>query len=253
MFSHAIVRKPGESLVNGIGPGTLGEIDYENALRQHADYVKALKETGLQVTVMEAKEDFPDSCFVEDTAVLTSKVAIVTNPGAKSRKGEEVSIKQTLKDFYDSIEVVKPPGTIEGGDVMMVGDYFYVGLSARTNGAGASQFLNFIRKYGYNGQTVAMSEMLHLKTGLAYLDNNNLLISGEFIENPIFKDFNKIIAPPDESYATNCIWINGYVIVPYGYPHTKKAIQDLGYRILEVDTSEFRKLDGGLSCLSLRF
>jgi len=253
MFTKAIVRRPGKSMIHGIGPEHLGKPDYEKALKQHDAYIEALKKTGVEVTILEALEEFPDSCFVEDTAVLTKKVAIICNPGAESRNGEKIPMKETLKDFYENIEEVKEPGTIDGGDVMMVGDFFYVGLSARTNEEGARQFIEILRKYGYDGTVVPLKEMLHLKTGLAYLENNNLLISGEFIENPLFKDFNKIIIPEDESYAANCIWMNGYVLVPAGYPKTKKAIEDLGYETIEVDTSEFRKLDGGLSCLSLRF
>lgn len=253
MFKNAIVRKPGKSMVSGIGPGTLGPVDYENALKQHDAYVQALKKVGVEVTILEPLEAFPDSCFVEDTAVLTKKFAILCNPGAESRNGEKFPMHETLKDFYENIEEIKSPGTVDGGDVMMVGDYFYVGISARTNEEGAKQFIDYLKKYGYDGTAVPLKEMLHLKTGLAYLENNNLLIAGEFIEDPRFKDFNKIIIPNDESYAANCIWMNGYVLVPAGYPKVKQSIEDLGYNIIEVDTSEFRKLDGGLSCLSLRF
>ncbi len=253
MFKNAIVRRPGRSIVNGIGPGTLGEVDYENALKQHDAYVEALKKTGVEVTVVESLEDYPDSCFVEDTAVLTKNCAIICNPGAPSRNGEQVSIHEAVKDFYENIEEVKFPGTIDGGDVMMVGDYFYVGISDRTNEEGARQFIEFLRKYDLDGTAVPLNEMLHLKTGLAYLENNNLLIAGEFIEDPMFKDFNKVIIPEDEGYAANCIWMNDYVLVPMGYPKVKKAVEDLGYKIIEVDTSEYKKLDGGLSCLSLRF
>lgn len=253
MFKNVIVRRPGRSLVDGIGPGNLGKVDYENALRQHESYVEALKKTGVEVTMVDSKEEFPDSCFVEDTAVLTKRCAIICNPGAASRNGEEVSVHEALKDFYENIEEIKSPGTVDGGDVMMVGDHFYVGLSARTNEEGARQFIGFLRKYDLDGTMVPLKEMLHLKTGLAYLENNNLLIAGEFIEDPMFKDFNKVIIPEDEGYAANCIWMNDYVLVPMGYPKTKKAIEDLGYNIIEVDTSEYKKLDGGLSCLSLRF
>lgn len=253
MFKNVIVRKPGKSLIDGIGPGTFGEVNYENALKQHEAYVEALKKTGVNVTVVESLEEYPDSCFVEDAAVLTNKCAIICNPGAKSRNGEQESIHKTLKAFYDNIEEVKFPGTIEGGDVMMVGDHFYVGISARTNEEGAKQFIEFLEKYDLGGTAVPLNEMLHLKTGLAYLENNNLLIAGEFIENPIFKDFNKIIIPEDEGYAANCIWMNDYVLVPKGYPKVKKIIEDLNYEVIEVDTSEYKKLDGGLSCLSLRF
>lgn len=253
MFKNAIVRRPGKSLVDGIGPEHLGKPDYQKALVQHDNYVEALKKTGVEVTVLEALEEYPDSCFVEDTAVLTEKFAILCPLGAPSRVGEQIPMHETLKKFYDNIEIIKAPGSVEGGDVMMVGDHFYIGLSARTNEEGAKQFIEFLRKYGYDGTMVPLKEMLHLKTGLAYLENNNLLIAGEFIDSPLFKDFNKIIIPEDESYAANCIWMNEYVLVPEGYPKTKKAIEDLGYKIIEVDTSEYRKLDGGLSCLSLRF
>lgn len=253
MFKNAIVRTPGKSIVDGIGPADAGKVDYENALKQHEAYIEALKKTGVEVTVLDPLEEFPDSCFVEDTAVLTDKVAIICNPGTASRKDEAIPMHETLKDFYDNIEVVKDPGTIDGGDVMMVGDYFYVGLSDRTNQEGADQFLGFLRKNGYDGEAVELDEMLHLKTGLAYLENNNLLVAGEFIDDPKFEDFNRVIIPEDEGYAANCIWMNDYVLVPKGYPKVKKSIEDLGYDIIEVDTSEYKKLDGGLSCLSLRF
>jgi len=253
MFKNAIVRRPGKSMVDGIGPGTLGKVDHENALKQHDAYVEALKKTGVKVTVVESLEEYPDSCFVEDTAVLTRNCAIICNPGAASRNGEQVSIHESVKNFYENIEEIKFPGTVDGGDVMMVGDHFYVGISARTNKEGAEQFIGFLRKYGLDGTAVPLNEMLHLKTGLAYLENNNLLIAGEFIQDPMFKDFNKVIIPDDEGYAANCIWMNDYVLVPMGYPKVKKAVEDLGYKIIEVDTSEYKKLDGGLSCLSLRF
>lgn len=253
MFKNAIVRKPGKSVVDGIGPGNLGQVDYENALKQHDAYVEALKKTGVEVTFIETLEEYPDSCFVEDTAVLTSKCAIICNSGLNSRSGEKTSAYKAIKDYYKNIEEIKSPGTIEGGDVMMVDDYFYIGLSNRTNKEGARQFIEILRKYDLDGTTVPLSEVLHLKTGASYLDNNNLLLSGEFIDDPIFKDFNKIIIPKDEEYAANCIWMNGYVLVPEGYPKVKKTLEDLGYEIIEVDTSEYRKIDGSPSCLSLRF
>lgn len=253
MFKNAIVRKPGRSLVEGIGPGNLGAVDYNKARKQHEAYIEALKKAGLEVTLLEALEDFPDSCFVEDTAVLTKKFALLCNPGVDSRNGEKVPMLETLKGFYKNIEKIKSPGTLEGGDVMMVGDFFYVGISTRTNIEGARQLLGYLRKYGYDGRALPLKDMLHLKTGLAYLEKNNLLIAGEFIEDPIFADFNKIIVSEKESYGANCIFINDYVLLPKGFPIVKVEVEKLTYQTLEVDTSEFRKLDGGLSCLSLRF
>lgn len=136
---------------------------------------------------------------------------------------------------------------------MMVGDHFYVGQSARTNEEGINQFVAILEKYGLSGSAVSLEEVLHLKTGVNYLENNNMLVAGEFITKPKFSDYNKIIDPADEAYAANCIWMNGKIIVPEGYPTVEKAVKEAGYEVILVDTSEFRKLDGGLSCLSLRF
>ena len=255
MFQNVIVKKPCRAIVDGITTANLGLPDYELALRQHACYVEALKKCGVAVTELPADEAFPDSCFVEDVAVLTRKFAVITNPGAPSRNGEVAAIVPAIEKFYPAgcIETIKAPGTLEGGDIMMVGDHFYIGTSARTNEEGGRQLIAILEKYGMSGEMVPLKEILHLKTGLSYLENNNLLISGEFLANPIFDRFNKIAIPTGEEYGANCIWVNGTVLVPAGYPGVKKLVEGLGYPVIEVDTSEYRKVDGGLSCLSLRF
>lgn len=253
MFSKAIVRKPCKNMVKGITSSTLGLPDYQNALKQHAEYVKALEQCGLSVTVLDGAEEYPDSVFVEDTALLTPHCAVITNPGANSRKGEIATIGNAVKSFYNKIEYIKDPGTLDAGDVMMVGSHFYIGLSDRTNQEGANQLINILRRYGLNGSTVSLTTVLHLKTGVNYLENNTLLASGEFLLKPEFKDFKIIEVPSDESYASNSLWVNNIVIVPKGFPKTLKLIKNAGYNTVEVDVSEFRKLDGGLSCLSLRF
>ena len=253
MFTKAIVRTPSRSFVNGITTANLGMPDYNLALKQHQEYINALIKCGLQVKVLPADEEYPDSTFVEDTALLTKKCAIISNPGAPSRKGEIVEIKNILKTYYSTIEKIENPGTVEPGDIMMVGDHFYIGLSERTNEDGAAQIITTLNKYGYSGSAIDMNDMLHLKTGVAYLENNNLLAFGEFLHEEEFKSFNIIEIDADESYAANCIWVNNYVLVPKGFPKTRDKIINAGYSIIEVDVSEFRKLDGGLSCLSLRF
>ncbi len=255
MFNNVIVRRPCRALVEGITTANLGKPNYELALKQHYKYIETLKKCGVEVTVLEANEEFPDSCFVEDVALCTRKCAIVTRPGALSRRNEilQKDMKEALEKFFNNIEYIKEPGTVEAGDIMMIGDHFYIGLSARTNEEGANQMISILQKYGLNGSIVPLKEVLHLKTGLSYIENNNLLVAGEFITNPIFKDFNRIIIDESESYSANCIWVNNVVIVPEGYPKTKKAIESAGYKVIEVDTSEYRKIDGGLSCLSLRF
>lgn len=255
MFKNVIVRVPSKSISEGITSVDEGKPIYEKALVQHENYISALTKTGVNVTVLEPKDEFPDSCFVEDVALCTSKCAIITRPGALSRRKEAAlpDMLEALKKFYDIIEYIEEPGTVEAGDIMMVGDHFYIGLSARTNQEGANQMIAILEKHGLSGETVEMKEMLHLKTGLAYLENNNLLAAGEFLESPTFESFNKITVDMSEAYGANCIWMNGYVIVPEGYPNVQSEIEKLGYDVLVVDTSEFRKIDGGLSCLSLRF
>ncbi len=254
MFKNAIVRRPGHTLVNGITSALeLGKPDYGLAIKQHDAYIEALKSCGVGVTVLKADERFPDSCFIEDVAVCTKKFAAITNPGASSRKGEEKEIIEVIKKYYNDIEYIKEPGTLEGGDVMMVKDHFYIGLSKRTNREGAEQLIKALGKYGMSGSIVEISEMLHLKSGLAYLEDNVLLVTGEFINNLEFKKFNKIMIDEEETYSANCIRVNDYVLVPAGYPKTKEKIKAAGFKVIVVDTSEYRKVNGGLSCLSLRF
>ena len=256
MFSNVIVRRPCRAMVEGITSNPqLGKPDYEKALHQHDTYIEALKSCGVQVTVLPADERYPDSCFVEDPAVITRKCAIITNPGAESRNGEKDEIIGAIREFFpeDKIEYIVAPGTLEGGDVMMVGDHFYVGRSARTNEEGIRQFIAILNKHGLTGSEVPLTEVLHLKTGVNYLENGNMLVSGEFVEKEDFAKYNRIEIPEEEAYAANCIWVNGTVIVPMGFPAVEAAVRNAGYPVILVDTSEYRKLDGGLSCLSLRF
>jgi dimethylargininase len=253
VFTKAIVRKPCQGMVNGLTTANLGKPDFIKALEQHGRYVDVLKECGLQVTVLEADNNYPDSTFVEDVALCTRKCAIITNPGASTRNGEKLGIKPVLLNFYTAIEEIRNPGTLDAGDVMMVGDHFYIGISDRTNHNGAEQLISILQKYGMTGSKVPLKEMLHLKTGLSYLEQNTLLISGEFVHNPEFEKFSKIEVEPNELYSANSLWINSNVLVPKGFNETKSKIEKAGYKTIEIDVSEFRKLDGGLSCLSLRF
>lgn len=252
-FNHAIVRKPSKSMVYGLSNADLGKPDYKLAIRQHEKYIDALLECGVDVTILEADENYPDSCFVEDVALCTPNCAVITRPGAESRRGETREMHMVLKDFYDKIEQINAPGTIEAGDIMVVGDHYYIGLSERTNQNGAEQMIAILEKYGMTASLITLEEVLHLKTGLAYLENNNLVISGEFLRNKEFDKFNKIVIHENDAYSANCIWVNETVIIPAGFPDTRAKLEKLNCKLSEIDMSEFQKLDGGLSCLSLRF
>lgn len=253
MFTKAIVRIPGRSLISGLTSANLGVPDYELAMKQHSSYIRALRSCGVEVTILEADENFPDSTFVEDVALLTSHCAIITRPGAISRRDEISLIDSVLQEHFSNIERIEAPGTLEAGDVMMVGSHFYIGLSERTNVYGASQLMEILQKYGMTGSMVELEKMLHLKTGVSYLEQNNLLATGEFVDHEAFEKYNILEVDQDEDYAANCIWVNGKVLVPAGFPKTRSKIEMAGCETITVDVSEFRKLDGGLSCLSLRF
>jgi dimethylargininase len=253
MFKNAIVRTPAKSLADGITTAGLGKPDYELTLEQHGQYVEALESCGLTVSVIEADDRYPDSMFVEDTALLMPRCAIVTHPGAVSRRGEVAAVSSRLSDFYPRVDAIQSPGTVDAGDIMMVGDHCYIGLSERTNADGAAQMISFLQTSGYSGSTVPISETLHLKSSVSYLENNNLVVAGELVSKADFADFNHIEIVESERYAANCVWINDHVLMASGYPQSGEQIRGLGYSVIELDVSEFQKLDGGLSCLSLRF
>ena len=252
MFSKAIVRTVPGTIDAGITSANLGRPDYEKAREQHDNYVGALKRCGLEVTVLGADERYPDSVFVEDTAVVTDRCAIVANPGAERRRGEVHEVEKVLTGLYENVERITNPGTLDGGDVLQVGDHFYVGLTRRTNREGAEQLAMILRGHGFGASFVGLRRFLHLKTGVAYLGGGDLLVAGELIANDEFVCFDKISVTPEEEYCANCIWVNGPVLVAAGYERSKEKIAERGYEVIELEMSEFRKVDGGLSCLSLR-
>ncbi|MBI5010043.1 MAG: N(G),N(G)-dimethylarginine dimethylaminohydrolase [Bacteroidia bacterium] len=253
MFTRAIVRLPSRNLKEGLSSSDLGIPDYEEALTQHAAYISSLKKLGIDVTILEANVLYPDSVFIEDAAICDREFAVITRPGAPTRRGETGGLKEVLDAFFSHTEVINSPGTIEGGDVMKVNDHYYIGISARTNHNGADQFIRILNTYGLTGEKVQLEKILHLKTGISYLEKDYVLVSGELADCNQFSKYKRIIVKPEESYAANSIWLNGVVLVPEGFPDTRRKIEKSGFETLAINTSEFRKLDGGLSCLSLRF
>lgn len=253
MFTRAIVREVSKKYEQGLTTSSLGAPNYELARQQHADYIEALKSCGLDVTVLPADERYPDSTFVEDPAIVTSRFAIINNLGATTRKGEEVDIAAALRTHYENIEYIREPGTVEGGDILHIEDHFYIGVSSRTNENGAAQLQALFAKYDYESTLVPVQQFFHLKTGVTWLGNNRIVATGEFVNHPAFANFELIMVDKKEEYATNCLRINQHVLIPRGFPKTRQRILDAGYTIIELDMSEFQKQDGGLTCLSLRF
>jgi dimethylargininase len=253
MFTSAVVKRPCQSMVNGIRSNTLGTPDFARACHQHDAYIQALETCGLSVTVLTPEDAFPDSTFIEDTCLVTDHCAVITRPGHPSRQGETKAVARAMQRFDRPVLEITAPGTLDAGDVMQAGHHFYVGMSGRTNGEGIRQLGRILGRFGYSVSAIPLTSVLHLKTGVSYLENNCLLAWGEFVTRPEFKGFRILAVDDSEAYAANSVWINDRVLVPEGFEQTRSLIESIGYDTIAVYVSDFQKLDGGLSCLSLRF
>jgi dimethylargininase len=254
-FTHAILRTPAENFASGLTTADLGTPDYQTALAQHQAYCRALQDCGLALVVLPPDPRHPDSTFVEDTAILTPRCAILTNPGAESRRGEVSGVRLALLPYYESFYSIAPPGTVDGGDVCEADGHFFIGLSERTNEPGARQLAGYLESEGYNCSLIpatGIPGLLHLKSGIAYLGDGNLVLVKAFADLPPFQNYRILCVPPEEAYAANCLRVNDRVLVAKGFPRLRRAIEDLGYATAALEMSEFQKMDGGLSCLSLR-
>jgi len=251
-FSHAIARKPGADFALGITTRDLGPPDYDLMLAQHETYVQTLAYQGLDITILEPLPNFPDAYFVEDTAIITPQVAVITRPGAKSRQGEEDSIESALSSYRPTLRI-QPPGTVDGGDVLMDGNHFFIGISKRTNQDGAAQLGKILERFGYTWTAIQVRTGLHLKSSLSLVSPNTLLVTTKTSQHPAFEGYDKIILDQDEELAANTLCINNGLIIPHGFPGTRAKLEKLGLNLIELDMSEARKMDGGLSCMSLRF
>jgi dimethylargininase len=250
-FTRAIARQPATNASEGLTTAGLGPPDSERMLAQHRDYVRILESLGLKVTVLDSDEHFPDGCFVEDSAVVTREVAVITRSGAPSRRGEEVAIEPLLAAHRPIARIVAP-GSVDGGDVLVMGERVLIGLSTRTNDEGARQLTDILEAGGMHCITLATGGGLHLKSSVNALGDDRLLVTQEFSECTELSGFERVRIPADESYAGNSLWVNDYVIVPAGFPVTRELIERIGIETIETQVSEFRKMDGGLTCLSIR-
>ena len=256
MPTNAIVRPPGTNFAEGLTTVDMGAPILEKAVEQHERYCEALQRCGLTLTRLEAALCYPDSTFVEDTAILTDRCVILTRPGAPSREGEVPSIKEVLVRFYPSFHVITPPGTLDGGDVCRAGDHFFIGISGRTNEEGARQLAGFLAQEKYTSVCIdirRIKSILHLKSGLAYLGDNRLVLIDVLAEQEAFRRYDIVRIEAVENYAANCVRVNDHILLAAGYPVLSGTVRNFGYPVITLEMSEFRKMDGGLSCLSLRF
>ncbi len=250
-FSHAICRRPGPDLGQGLTTSELGPPNYELALHQHDTYVTILRNLGLEVTVLDALPGYPDAHFVEDAAIVTPHVAVITRLGHPSRRGETESIATVLAS-HRTIEHIAAPGTVDGGDVLMLGNHFLIGLSERTNPAGAEQLMQILARCGHTAATVPVAAGLHFKSSVNEL-GETLLLTADFAKREELLGYPHLIVPVGEEYAGNTLRINEHLLTPLGYEGVRAQLNELGRDVTVLDMSEVRKMDGGLTCLSLRF
>lgn len=250
--TKAITRKPGKNFHQGITQSLLGTPDFELALRQHKAYCIALEKAGVEVIQLPADESFPDGCFVEDTAVVTDAGAMITRPGDPSRRGEVENITDELSK-WKTISMIEAPGTLDGGDVMKVGHHYYIGLSARTNLVGAQQLASWLNTQGYSSSFVEVKTVLHLKTGITCPTEDLAIGLAPYLDQ--INVAHKIELNPVQAYAANCMQVNGHLFLPSGFPEIRAKLAEAlpESHFIELELSEFEKMDGGLTCLSLLF
>lgn len=279
-----IVRRPGLNFADGLTEAGLGAPSLSKAVEQHEEYVKGLRACGVHVIELPAIDrDFPDSTFVEDTAIVTSKRKImITRPGALSRLGEVAAMKESLfthfrlrsatereeskgekqgekegeKEGEYEVEEMKEPGTLDGGDVCAAGSTYFIGLSHRTNEAGAQQLAQWLAQQGYSSHLVDIRSLplLHLKSGMTFVPPNHLVLIPELAQVPHFAPFHRLVVDEaEERYAANTLFVNGTLLFPAGFPRLEGRLRLLGFPLLLLPMSEFRKMDGSLTCLSLLF
>lgn len=255
-LTRAIVRPPAATFAAGITSSGLGPPDLELALKQHDAYCRALVRLGLSLVSLPPDPEFPDSTFVEDAAIVTSRGAILTRPGAPSRAGEVTGLGAALGRWFDELDEITAPGTMDGGDVCEAGEHFFIRVGERTNEDGARQLAAWLAERGFGSSVIDLRQvagLLHLKTGIAWLGGRRLLTWREVAGHEALRGWEVVEVPKGEEYAANCIRVNDALLVAGGFPQTAALLRGMSDEVVTIEMSEYRKMDGGLSCLSVRW
>lgn len=250
-FTNAILRTPGANLGSGLTTTSAGVPDLQRALSQHSAYARALEVAGLRVQILESLPAYPDAYFVEDVAVITSEIAIICRPGALARRGEEQFIEPVLRQYRKTVSIIAP-GTLDGGNVLIMGPRVLVGLTERTNAAGVEQLKAILGPFGYQISSIAVRAGLHFKSSVNCVAENCLILTPEFAGHPTLSDYRQIVVENADAYSANVLRVNDHLLIPAGYPRTRGLLEPLRIPLIELEVSEMRKMDGGLTCLSLR-
>jgi dimethylargininase len=253
-YAHAIVRQPAPSVVSGLRTGEGLDPDYAALLAEHDAYVAALRGLGLNVSVLPPASEFPDSIFVEDPALVFTEGAIVLNLAAPSRAGEAMLIAPVLEERFERVLRMQGPGYADGGDVLVLADRVLIGLSGRTDRAGAEELIKLLAQLGKKGEIAETPPgVLHFKTGCSLIDEETIFALPQMADAPVFAGMRVIPVPQGEEKAANKLRIRDVALIGAHFPKSREIIEKLGVRTIPLNVSEIAKIDAGLSCMSLRW
>jgi len=253
-FNSAIVRTPGRSVINGLRADDRGNPTYEGVKQEHEAYVQALRQAGVEVTVLPPMEEFPDSIFVEDPALVFHEGAVLLRPGAPSRMGETAEIEPVLRSLFEKVVPFPSPGFADGGDVLVTPTAVMIGLSARTDKNGAEGLCAALATLGHAAEIVETPKgVLHFKTDCSLLDEETVLATHRLAGSGFFRGMREIVTPEGEEAAANALRVNDVVFVGADYPRTIDLLDKKGYKVVALKTGEIGRIDAGLSCMSLRW
>ena len=225
-------------------------IDIELAIEQHRAYEEKLSSLGCVIEHLPSTPDLPDSVFVEDTAVVLPDIAIITRPGAESRRAETESVAAALRR-HRAVEVIQSSGTIDGGDVLVLGKNIYVGLSSRTNAEGIAQLGELTASHGYQVHAVQVSGCLHLKSAVTQVARNKILLNPAWITASLFEGFDTIEVHADEPHAANALMVGDAVVFPLHHPRTQQILEQSGLNVHTIEVGELAKAEAGVTCCSI--
>lgn len=250
MPKQAIVREPGVHYPQCISSHPLRHtVTMSNALTQHTTYLQTLMEMGLEIILLPPDDEYPDSCFVEDTAIIHGGKALIARLAKESRQGEEDAIEEELREQL-MVKRAKAPATIEGGDVIHLSGRLICGITQRTNQEGADQLEDFL---DIPVDTIVDPSIVHLKSYVTYLGRDTMIATKKYADHSVLRDFDVLVVPDEEAYAANTLAIGDKVLMADGYPKAQAMVEKAGFDVVSVDVSEFAKCEGALTCLSLLF
>lgn len=227
-------------------------IDADLAAQQHQQYQAVLSSLGCELATLPAEPNLADSVFVEDTAIVLDELAVLCRPGVESRRPEVRSVEDLLQK-YRTIASIQPPGTLDGGDLLHIGNVIYVGLSTRSNQSGFDQLSGIVAGYGFSVKTVEVTKCLHLKSAISAVAPDLLLLNPDWIDGSAFSGYELIEVDREETHAANALLVGQRVVYPSSFPHTMKKLVARGIDVISVDISELQKAEGAVTCCSLIF